>query len=329
MLERLKFRNKKIFAIFLVLIIANLWFFQIYLSHLNVNFSSFDTVKKLTLMFSSMILFVFISSKLPMLRNLGDSYLYDVTYFMILTVLSIFISYYNSTLNRYLALGSFLDMFYILAISLILMLITVNLKPFKEIIEGNRTRKNLICCMVIFSFLGIVSSSFTTDTNSLANVRVMTILIGSLFGGPIVGIPSAIISSTFRLMMSGPTAMACSISTILAGLIGSVIHVLNNKKFLNSPKSVILMFLVIGLEMLVIILMLPDSVAFKIVDDIYQPVLFTSIIGIVLFKLVIKTPEENAKHHDGESEMEKLKELVDKQEKRISQLEEKINSRRL
>ena len=58
---------------------------------------------------------------------------------MILTILSIFISYYNSTLNQFLALGSFLDMFYILAISLILMLIAVNLKPFKEIIEGNRS----------------------------------------------------------------------------------------------------------------------------------------------------------------------------------------------
>ena len=328
MLDRIRFTNKKIFAIFAVLFIANLWFFKIYFSHMDIDMSSFLALKNLSLIFSSIIIFAFISSKLPMLRNLGDSYLYDVIYFMILAVLSIFISYYNSSLNQYLKLGSFLDMFNVLAISLILMIISIHLKPFKEIINGNRSVKNLMGCMVIFSVLGIISSLFTTDGTSLANVRAMTILIGSLFGGPMVGIPSAIVSALFRLVLGGPTAMPCAVLTVLTGVIGSAIYVLNGGKFLNSPKSVILMFLVIGVEMLLLILMLPDSIAFEIVDDIYQPVLFTSVIGIVLFKLVIKTPEERAKHKDGESEIEKLKGLLAEQEERITRLEDIINGRR-
>ena len=86
------------------------------------------------------------------------------------------------------------------------------------------------------------------------------------------------------------------------------------------------MFLLIGLEMLLIILMLPDSIAFAIVYEIYQPVLFTSVIGIVLFKLVIKTPKEKLKQKD-DGEIEKLKELLNKQEERIKLLEDKINSK--
>ena len=75
--------------------------------------------------------------------------------------------------------------------------------------------------MAIFSFLGVISSLFTPDANSLVNVRMMTIVIASLFGDPVVGIPAAVVSSIFRRVMGGPTALPCSISTIRAGLIGS------------------------------------------------------------------------------------------------------------
>lgn len=329
MLESLKFRNKRIFAIFIGLFIANLWFFKIYLSYMNINVSTIQSFENLSLIFSSIIIFAFISSKLPMLRKLGDSSLYDVTYFLIMAVLTLFIAYYNAVINQYVNLGSFLDTFNVLAISLILMIIAVHLKPFKEIIRGNKTRKNLIYCMVIFSFLAMLASSFSTSSNSLVNLRTMTILIASMFGGPIVGIPAAIVSVCFRFMFGGVTLVPCSISTLFASVVGSVIYLLNNKRFLNSPKSVILMFLIMGFEMLLIMLMVPGRMGFNIVQSIYAPMLFSSIVGIVLFKLVIKEYEEQAKppKKDNESEIKELKELLIKQEEKINQLEEKINDK--
>ena len=231
MLDRLKFKNNTVFAIFIVLIIANLLFFYIFVSNLKLTNDSLYDFEDLGLILSSIIIFAFISSKLPKLRKLGDSSLYDVTYFLILALITLFISYYNSVINTFMSLGSFLDMFNILAVSLIFMIVAMQTRIFKAVVRGEKSRRNLIYCAIIFSVLGILASISIFIDKSPANVRTMTILIGSMLGGPIVGIPSAIVAGLFRLSLGGVTAVPCSISTILCGFIGSAVYILNGRRF--------------------------------------------------------------------------------------------------
>ena len=326
MLDRLKFKNNTVFAIFIVLIIANLLFFYIFISNLKLTNDSLYDFEDLGLILSSIIIFAFISSKLPKLRKLGDSSLYDVTYFLILALITLFISYYNSVINTFMSLGSFLDMFNILAVSLIFMIVAMQTRIFKAVVRGEKSRRNLIYCAIIFSVLGILASISIFIDKSPANVRTMTILIGSMLGGPIVGIPSAIVAALFRLSLGGVTAVPCSISTILCGFIGSAVYILNGRRFLNSTKSAILMFLMVGLEMLFILLYVPSSMDVQLVNSIYPPMLFGSVVGIVLFKLVIKDNEEKSKNKkDIHEEVAELKESLKEHEEKIDRLEKLLD----
>lgn len=325
MFERLKFENKGVLAIFIVLIIANLLFFYIFVSNMHLTNDSIYDFEDLGLILSSIIIFAFISSKLPKLRRLGDSSLYDVTYFLILALITLFISYYNSVINTFMSLGSFLDMFNILAISLIFMIVAMQTRIFKAVVKGDKSRKNLIYCAIIFSVLGVLASISVLFDNSSPNVRTMTILIGSMLGGPIVGIPSAIVAGLFRLSLGGVTAVPCSISTILCGFIGSAVYILNGKRFLNSAKSAILMFLMVGLEMLIIILFVPSNLDVQLVNSIYPPMLFGSVVGIILFKLVIKDNEEKSK--DLQDEVDELKESLHEHEEKINRLEKLLDEK--
>ena len=326
MLDRLKFKNNTVFAIFIVLIIANLLFFYIFISNLKLTNDSLYDFEDLGLILSSIIIFAFISSKLPKLRKLGDSSLYDVTYFLILALITLFISYYNSVINTFMSLGSFLDMFNILAVSLIFMIVAMQTSIFKAVVRGEKSRRNLIYCAIIFSILGVLASISIFIDKSPANVRTMTILIGSMLGGPIVGIPSAIVAALFRLSLGGVTAVPCSISTILCGFIGSAVYILNGRRFLNSTKSAILMFLMVGLEMLFILLYVPSSMDVQLVNSIYPPMLFGSVVGIVLFKLVIKDNEEKSKNKkDIHEEVAELKESLKEHEEKIDRLEKLLD----
>ena len=326
MLDRLKFKNNTVFAIFIVLIIANLLFFYIFISNLKLTNDSLYDFEDLGLILSSIIIFAFISSKLPKLRKLGDSSLYDVTYFLILALITLFISYYNSVINTFMSLGSFLDMFNILAVSLIFMIVAMQTRIFKAVVRGEKSRRNLIYCAIIFSILGVLASISIFIDKSPANVRTMTILIGSMLGGPIVGIPSAIVAALFRLSLGGVTAVPCSISTILCGFIGSAVYILNGRRFLNSTKSAILMFLMVGLEMLFILLYVPSSMDVQLVNSIYPPMLFGSVVGIVLFKLVIKDNEEKSKNKkDIHEEVAELKESLKEHEEKIDRLEKLLD----
>lgn len=326
MFDRLKFKNNTVFAIFIVLIIANLLFFYIFVSNLKLTNDSLYDFEDLGLILSSIIIFAFISSKLPKLRKLGDSSLYDVTYFLILALITLFISYYNSVINTFMSLGSFLDMFNILAVSLIFMIVAMQTSIFKAVVRGEKSRRNLIYCAIIFSVLGILASISIFIDKSPANVRTMTILIGSMLGGPIVGIPSAIVAGLFRLSLGGVTAVPCSISTILCGFIGSAVYILNGRRFLNSTKSAILMFLMVGLEMLFILLYVPSSMDVQLVNSIYPPMLFGSVVGIVLFKLVIKDNEEKSKNKkDIHEEVAELKESLKEHEEKIDRLEKLLD----
>jgi len=322
MFNDLKRWNKGVLAIFIGLILVNIIFFVIFCSYVDINQTHLDDIEYVGLIFSSVIIFAFISSKLPKLRNLGDSSLYDVTYFMLMAIFTLFITHYNAVINQIINLQSFLEMFNILTVSLIFMVIFIHLKIFREIIEGNKSKKNLLICMVIFSILGIITSQNIFLVDELVNIRRAIIVIGFMFGGPIVGIPSAIIAGLYRYSLGGITALPCSIATILSGLVGSMVYILNHNRFLTSVKSVILMFLIVGVEMLLIILTIPPEQSIPTIKLIYPPMLFSSIIAIVLFKLVIKDNEQRVKGtKDPQTEIKELKEKLNEQEERISHLE--------
>ena len=322
--------NMKVRIIFIVLFISNIVLYSILFTHYfgaDDFIVSFSSIKNFVTMVSAIIILGYISTRLPQFRQLGDSSLYEISYFIIIGILSLVVSYFNKTTNTENIIDPYLEMFKILAVMLIFLIIATKTKHFKNILKGKVTRKDQFFCIIIFSILGCLASKAHIYVHGApANVRCLIIMIAGLFGGPYVGIPSAVISAIFRLGMGGPTAVPCSTATIIAGIIGSVIYVLNGNKILRAAHSIFLMFLFTGFEMLLIIMMTPASISFRFVEDIYILMVFASVIGMSLFIMIVREQKSDSKKKISYEELRlnEFENTLDEYADRIDQLEEEI-----
>ena len=328
--NKFKINNARINIIFILLFISNIILYVAFLNNLyhDSNFNiPFETLNNILTMVSAIIILGFISTRLPQFRNLGDSSIYEVCYLIIIGILSMVISYFNKTSNTEMFIAPYMEMFKVLSVMLIFMLIVTKTKPFKNIMKGKITRKNQILCLIILSILGCIASLYHVYVNNTpANVRTLIIMIGGLFGGPFVGIPSGIIAGIFRFSQGGVTAFPCALSTVLSGIVGSLIYVWNGKKILRSLHSILLIFYFIGFEMLLIVILTPNNISFHFVEDIYPLMLFASVMGMALFLMIVQEQTQPKKEISYEefriNEMENtLEEHLD----RIEELEEEID----
>ena len=321
--RKIKKNDKKINAIFVLLLITNIILYARMIQYyLQIHFTiEFSTINNIITIFSAIIILGYISTILPKFRDMGDSNLYEAGYLIIMGLLSITISYFNSSTNGQFLWAPFIDMFKVLSVLLIFTLIATRFKSFKDLLHGKTTIKNQIICIIIFGIIGILASRYTVNINGIpANVRCLIIMISGLFGGPIVGIPSALIAGSYNYMIGGTTAIPYAITTIISGIIGSIIYIWNDKKFLGTVKSAILMFLFVGFDMFLINLLTNESVSIPLINTTYPPMLFASVLGIILFSMIIAERNDYEKD-DINSIIEKQNEKIEKLEKKLDELE--------
>lgn len=323
--------------IFLILLISNIVFFAAliqYYFYIEGKISiPIGTVNNIITMLSALIILGFISTRLPQFRMLGDSSIYEIGYLIVIGLLSLIISYFNKSTHSDTILYPYLEMFKVISVMLIFTLIATKTKPFKEIINGKFTKKNLILCFIIFTILGILASKYhVTVTDSYANVRNLIMMIAGIIGGPIIGIPTAIISGVFRYSLGGPTAFPCAVSTVLSGFLGSLLYILNGRKFLRTIPAVSLMFLYTGLDMLIIVFLTPSNISIPYVSDIYPLMLFANVLGMILFVMILKEQKsgdkkpityEELKIKEMENMLEEYDEKIEKLEQDIEKLKNK------
>ena len=89
------------------------------------------------------------------------------------------------------------------------------------------------------------------------------------------------------------------------------------------------MFLFTGFEMLMIVIMTPPNISFPFIHSVYPMMLFASVIGIILFSIVIKEERQKSdlslSHEEKkilklENELEKTNEKIEKLESKIEEL---------
>lgn len=291
-----KYNNNyfKMNLIFLSLLISNIVLLMgliYYYSKVEIKID-FDTIDYLLTVIPSIIILGFVSLKLPRLRQRGGA-LYDMCYLVIIAIIGLMTSYYNSLAEVSLSFDSYLQMFRVLSILLIFILVSTKLKSFQQMMQGKHSRKNRAICLIIFTLLGLYASRFHIYVDgSPANIRCMVVMISGLLGGPYVGIPVGIITGAYRYTLGGISATSCAISTVVSGIIGSLIFLWNDNKFPKPSVAIILMFLFTGFEMLMVVILSPPSISFEFIRDVYPTMLFASVIGIILFSIVIRDERE-------------------------------------
>lgn len=181
-------------------------------------------------------------------------------------------------------------------------------KPFRNILRNGESWTNRFILIAIFGLLGILSSytgiridgdaihndgvhTFLNEDDAIANTRVISTAIAGLFGGPIVGLGAGIISGTHRLFLGGFSAVACGISTILAGLIAGYLgrHFKINRTI--SYKHILWIGIFVELIQMALILLIaqPFDRAWELVQVIALPMIFMNAFGLFMFSLIIKT----------------------------------------
>lgn len=307
--------NKKIFILFAILFIFNISLFinllayKVIIEHIDI-----DIIHDIVTVISALIILGFISTRLPKLKQLNNGSFYEIAYLIIMGLLSLTISYFNKSTNGESLWAPFLEMFRMLSVILILTYIATQSKSFKALIKGNYSKKTIIWQIIICSILGILASYFTMDINGVpANSRGLIVMISGLLGGPYVGIPVGIITGSWRFFMGGPTALACCVATIFAGIIGSLINKWNGGKFLSSYKSALLMFLFTGFDMFIITILTPRPNGVLIANSLYAPMTFASVLGILLFNMFLTEKKEEI----GISE--EMKETIEENTMKISE----------
>ena len=326
---KINYKKLVLLIVFLVLLISNLVFFgmfiKYYMTH-NINFKiSWSFLNSLFAIVATIIILGFISTRLPQFRNMGDSSIYEVGYLIIIGLLSILISYFNKSTENFFIIDPFIDVFKVLSILLILVIIATKTKAFQSIINKKIGWKALLYCFIIFSILGCISSMYAIPVHdSIVSVRELIVMISGLFGGPFVGIPVGFVAGGFRFMYGGATALPCALSTIIAGFIGSIIYVCNDGKFLKGFPSVLLMFLYTGFSMLLIILLTPPNISVPYVSGIYPLMLFASVLGIILFRMIIKEEKSGTEITYEQLRIRELENTLEEYEDRFDKLEEDV-----
>lgn len=168
--------------------------------------------------------------------------------------------------------------------------IVSRIKYFQEILDGKFTFKNQAIIILIFGVISIFGSFSGVDVfGAIANVRDLGPMIAGLIGGPIIGLGAGLIGGLFRyFFLEGPTSLACSIATILAGLFAGLVFLVNGRKFIGIFGAVVFAVLMELFHMLLALLIVqPYSKALLIVEELSVPMILANALGILVFSYII------------------------------------------
>lgn len=186
----------------------------------------------------------------------------------------------------------FFDLFNRVGIIIILAFIISRLKPIKKLLaKENIDVKDKIIASIIFGVYGIIGTYMGVYIyGGLANSRAIGVFVGGLLGGPLVGVLAGLIAGGHRLIIdpNGLTTMACTISTILTGIIAASM----SKKYYKSRNKYAIAaiggaFVEVLQMVLTLLLSRPFSDALKIVETIAIPIIVINALGIVIFVIIL------------------------------------------
>lgn len=159
---------------------------------------------------------------------------------------------------------------------------------FKELVTGKKNAlSSKLLMSTIFGLIGILATYTGISVNgAIANSRIIGVLVGGIFGGPLVGFGAGLIAGFHRwaIDIGGFTALACGLSTVVEGSIGGLL----SKRFKNIHHNWIYAFLTgmfaeIIQMLIILIIAKPLHDAWELVKIIWIPMVLFNPIGISLF----------------------------------------------
>ena len=161
---------------------------------------------------------------------------------------------------------------------------------FQRVLEQRSDLKDKLILMAAFGIVAMYGTYSGIPINgAVANVRNVGPVIAGLIGGPLIGLGAGLIGGIDRYLVGGTTAVSCSITTVLGGLIGGAVYILNKKKFIGIWGTIILIIGVVILDMgMALLIARPFSTAITIVQSISLPMIVANAVGAAIFSYIIE-----------------------------------------
>lgn len=147
-----------------------------------------------------------------------------------------------------------------------------------------------IACYVVFSLFCIMGTYLGLKIdNSIANTRAIGAVLSGVVGGPAVGFLVGLTGGLHRYSLGGTTALACTISTVVEGLTGGLVHswMIRQGRIerLFRPLTVAAVtFAAEVMQMCILLVMVkPFDNAVHLVEQIAVPMLLANTAGAGLF----------------------------------------------
>ncbi len=184
--------------------------------------------------------------------------------------------------------------------------IMTRLPFFRQLINRQQIgRDQQFYAILFFGFFGIVGTytglTFSTETlgfnrwitelsqtEAIANSRVIGIVMAGLLGGYKVGVGAGVIAGIHRMSLGGFTAFSCGFSAIVAGLLAGFIRSKYKGKRISVKVALLTGALAEAIQMGIILVgSQPFERALSLVESIGLPMILANGVGSALFFLII------------------------------------------
>lgn len=176
-----------------------------------------------------------------------------------------------------------------MAVIMVVTYVLTRSRFYAQIMAGDLSVRNRLYLVLIFgafSVYGTVSGIELLD--AVANTRDLGPTIAGLLGGPLVGLGAGLIGGIHRFALGGFTQYSCSLSTVLAGLIGGLVWHLRKGKFPGIRDAALLS---VGIELfhmaLTLVISRPFGQAVALVRQVILPMVLANGAGMAFFAFML------------------------------------------
>ncbi|MBQ0083173.1 MAG: hypothetical protein KBS52_00185 [Clostridiales bacterium] len=165
-------------------------------------------------------------------------------------------------------------------------------KKRSELHKNNKKLHSIIVA-ILFGLLSIYASASAIKVDgALCNCRNLAPLYAGLVCGPVGGIGAALIGGLFRYFVyGGDSAIPCMLACVLAGVIGSIMHIAVKKEYrYNVLTGIIGSLLTEGSHMLLLCLFGQSEIAAKIA----LPIIIANVGGVAFCLYIYKRFNKSA-----------------------------------
>jgi len=163
-------------------------------------------------------------------------------------------------------------------------------RMYSAVIENRMTRRHKAGIIVLFGLFSIYGTVGGVEIlGAIANIRDLGPVIAGLVAGPLAGFLAGLIGAAYRYSQGGFTAVSCSLSTLLAGVLAGLFYRIRKNEFPGVQTAMILMA---GIELLhmglTLLIPRPFDKALQLVKTIIIPMVGANVMGIGLFAFMMQ-----------------------------------------